>query len=82
MIAYKMFNYAGIENRIIVGKIKDNPHSWNIVKVQDIWYELDITNNDSIERDKYFLVSDDNLATIQYSWNRNKYPKALKGYYR
>lgn len=81
MTAYKMFNYAGIENRIIVGTLKGTPHSWNIVKIDGIWYQLDITNNDAIEKNKYFLVSDDTLSLNQYSWDKEKYPKALKGYY-
>lgn len=81
MTAYKMFNYAGIENRIIVGKIKGIPHSWNIVKIDGNWYHIDITNNDSIEKDKYFLVNDDYLIANQYSWNREKYQKSLKAYY-
>lgn len=81
MTAYKMFNYAGIENRIIVGKIKDIPHSWNTVNIEGNWYQLDITNNDSIEKDKYFLVSDEYLIENQYSWDKENYPKALKGYY-
>lgn len=76
MTAYKMFNYAGIENRIIVGKIKDTPHSWNIVKIEGVWYQLDITNNDSIEKNKYFLVSDNMLLSNQYAWDREKYPQA------
>ncbi|AWK51089.1 transglutaminase [Clostridium beijerinckii] len=80
MTAYKMFNYAGIENRIVVGRIKDIPHSWNSVKVQGNWRQLDITNNDSIEKDKYFLVGDDALIANNYIWDREKYPKALSEY--
>ena len=82
MTAYKMFNYAGIENRIIVGKVNDIPHSWNSVKIQGNWYQLDITNNDSIEKDKYFLVGDENLLANNYTWDRELYPKALSGYYQ
>ena len=81
MTAYKMFNYAGIENKIMVGNIKDIPHSWNSVKIQGKWYQLDITNNDSIEKDKYFLVGDDYLIANNYIWDRDKYPKALNKYY-
>ena len=81
MTAYKMFNYAGIENKIMVGNIKDIPHSWNCVKIQGSWYQLDITNNDSIEKDKYFLVGDDYLIANNYIWDRDKYPKALNKYY-
>lgn len=81
MTAYKMLNYAGVENRIIVGTIKGEPHSWNSVKIDGNWYQLDITNNDSKEKNKYFLVSDETLSSYEYSWDRDKYPKALKGYY-
>jgi len=80
MTAYKMFNYAGIENRIIIGRIKDTPHSWNLVKIQGNWYQLDITNNDSIEINKYFLISDETLISKGYIWDANKYPKAYKKY--
>lgn len=75
MTAYKMFKYAGIENRIVVGKIKEVHHSWNVVKIKDSWYQLDITNNDSIEKDKYFLVGDDILIANEYNWDMDKYPK-------
>ena len=75
MTAYKMLNYAGIENRIVVGKIKDVLHSWNMVKIKGNWYQLDITNNDSIEKDKYFLVGSDTLIANEYAWDRDKYPK-------
>lgn len=81
MTAYKMLNYAGVENRIIVGTLKGEPHSWNSVKINDSWYQLDITNNDSKEKNKYFLVSDEILSSHQYYWDRDKYPKAFKGYY-
>lgn len=82
MTAYKMFNYAGIENRIIVGKIKDTLHSWNSVKIEGNWYHIDITNNDSLEINKYFLVGDSTLSDNQYIWDRDKYPKSYKGYYQ
>lgn len=81
MTAYKMFNYAGIENRIVVGKINDIPHSWNIVKIDGVWYQLDITNNDSTVKNRYFLVSDDIFINNKYSWDKDKYPKALHSYF-
>jgi hypothetical protein len=82
MTAYKMFEYAGIENRIVVGKIGEDGHSWNCVKIEGIWYQLDTTNNDDlVEKNKYFLVGDDTLISHGYVWDRSKYPKALKGYF-
>lgn len=81
MTAYKMLNYAGIENRIIVGRINNIPHSWNCVKIDGNWYQLDITNNDSIEKNKYFLVGDNLLIDSNYIWDADKYPKAVKSYF-
>lgn len=81
MTAYKMFNYAGIENRIVLGKAKEISHAWNIVKVNGQWYQLDITNNDSLDGDKYFLVGDNFLLENKYIWDRSKYPVAPKGYF-
>lgn len=81
MTAYKMLNYAGVENRIIVGTLKGVPHSWNSVKIDGNWYQLDVTNNDAVEKNKYFLVNDEVLITNQYYWDRDKYPKAMKEKY-
>lgn len=81
MTAYKMLKYAGIENRIVVGRINDTPHSWNVVQIQGNWYQLDITNNDSKQKNKYLLVGDETLVVNNYTWDMDKYPKALHGYY-
>lgn len=81
MTAYKMLNYAGIENRIVIGTARGISHAWNIVKIDGKWYQLDITNNDSINRDKYFLVGDEFLDKNNYVWNKANYPRASTGYY-
>ncbi|WP_242943275.1 transglutaminase domain-containing protein [Clostridium uliginosum] len=81
MTAYKMFKLAGIECRIVVGTINGGPHGWNLVKINGNWYHLDITNNDSIIRDKYLLISDNFLASNGFSWDRTKYPSANYSYY-
>lgn len=82
MTAYKMLNYAGVENRIVVGTARGISHAWNIVKIDDSWYQLDVTNNDSVKADKYFLVSDKVLENNNYVWDRVKYPRAATGYYQ
>lgn len=75
MTAYKMLEYAGIENKIIVGTAKNISHAWNIVKIDGEWYQLDTTNNDSIlNKNKYFLVDDGFLENKGYVWDRSKYP--------
>lgn len=81
MTAYKMLNYAGISNRIIVGTAKGIAHSWNIVEIDGKWYQLDITNNDSVaNRNKYFLVSDEFLINNNYKWDSKMYNSALENY--
>ena len=80
MTAYKMFNYAGIENRIVVGTAKDVAHSWNLVKIDGKWYQIDITNNDSGNPYKYFLVSDNFLIQNNYIWDNKIYPSAKENY--
>ncbi|MBY7009280.1 transglutaminase domain-containing protein [Clostridium botulinum] len=77
MTAYKMLNYAGIENRIVVGSASGTSHSWNLIKLDGKWYHLDITNNDATKSNKYFLVTDKYLESNNYSWNKCEYPISM-----
>lgn len=58
MTAYKMFNEAGINNKIVLGDVKGIPHVWNKVEISGVWYNIDITNNDSVGSNMFFLKSD------------------------
>lgn len=80
MTAYKMFEYAGVKNRIVVGTARGTSHSWNLVRVDGKWYQIDITNNDSGNPDKYFLVSDQFLIENNYIWDSKMYPSASQNY--
>ncbi|WP_428817630.1 transglutaminase domain-containing protein [Clostridium butyricum] len=80
MTAYKMFNNAGIENRIVIGTARGISHSWNVVKIDEKWYQIDITNNDSENINKYFLVNDQFLIDNDYIWDRNMYPSCDERY--
>lgn len=81
MTAYKLFKILGIDCRIINGNRGTVSHSWNLVKIDNNWYQLDITNNDSVIRNKYLLKSDQYMIDNGFEWDRNKYPKAEKNYY-
>jgi len=48
LAAYRMFTDAGIECRIITGTAGGGSHAWNIVKVNDKWYNIDLTWDDPI----------------------------------
>jgi transglutaminase-like putative cysteine protease len=80
MTAFKMLNLAGIENRIVVGELDGVPHGWNLVKLNNKWYQLDVTNNDALGNNKYFLRRDDVLRNDGFSWNASDYPKADEDY--
>ncbi len=69
MTAYKMFKEAGLESRIVLGSIDGTPHGWNEVKVDGKWYNIDVTNNDSLGSYKFFLKSDKTLEESGFSWD-------------
>ena len=60
-----------IKNIVELGKLEETPHAWNMVKLDDKWYNLDITSNKSIklENDEnivihvYFNVSDEEIIS-------------------
>lgn len=80
MTAYRLLNNVGIENRIVVGSTPFGSHSWNIVKIDGNWYNLDTTNNDSLSSEKYLLVSDKVLKDNGYVWDETAYPSATTTY--
>lgn len=71
---------AGIPNCVIYGTANGEPHTWNMVKVNDNWYHFDTTFNDTSKSLKYFLATDEDLLDRQYT---KKYPTTvpLDGYF-
>lgn len=50
---------AGLEAIIVTGSMEGVNHEWNRVKLEDSWYSLDVTNNDSdMVPNGYFNLSD------------------------
>jgi len=65
LLAYRMFNDAGIPCRVIEGLGNGGDHAWNIVKVDGKWYNIDLTWDDPLTPDRtpmlsydYFLKND------------------------
>lgn len=48
-----LLNAAGIENVYVVGNASGQGHAWNQVKIDEEWYNVDITWNDSYDRKSY-----------------------------
>lgn len=47
-LAYKFFTEAGINARIVTGIADGEAHAWNIVQIEDLWYNIDCTWDDPI----------------------------------
>lgn len=93
LAAYRLFLAAGLENRIIYGMGKDQPHAWNIVKVDGEWYNIDITWDDPLSNSgkqllkyDYFLKSDsdftDHTRSLKFKTAQfyKSYPMAKTSY--
>ncbi|SFR71548.1 transglutaminase domain-containing protein [Anaeromicropila populeti] len=54
-LTYIMLTEAGISCRVITGEAHEEPHAWNIVQIDNLWYNLDCTWDDPIgaKNDEY-----------------------------
>lgn len=70
-----LLNGCGVECDIEVGDCYNGGgHAWNLVKVSDQWYQLDVTWNDgSASRSDYLLVTDDYMRQSR-AWEESNYP--------
>lgn len=65
---------AGLESRIVTGKGDGADHAWNQLKVDGVWYNLDVTWDDPVGSEArvdhtYFNV-DDNVLAARHEWDR------------
>ncbi len=75
-------NTLGIQNY----KITSDNHVWNLVKLDDVWYHLDMTWDDPVASDgnqyllhNFFLISTDKLLEldkIEHNFDKNVYKEA------
>ncbi len=78
-----LLDAAGIENEIVTGTADGGEHRWNLVKLGENWYHMDVTWDDPVSADgrehhtyDYYLKSD---ATMQadHVWE-GEYPTCEK----
>lgn len=43
-----IYNKAGIDSIIVLGSLDNSAHAWNLVKIEDDWYHVDLTSSHSI----------------------------------
>lgn len=79
----KIMDYFHIPNNIVIGKSNGEGHAWNLVKIKDQWYQIDVTYDDPIINGKnqnikvyknYFLINDEQMKK-DHTWNSDKYEK-------
>ena len=71
-LAYELLcQLAGIPCQLIQGTLNGEPHSWNLVTLGEVSWQLDLTRNDPEE---HFLHNDATMADAHYSWSTEDYP--------
>lgn len=81
LAAYQLLKNLGVNVQYVTGYGNGLGHAWNKVRVNNKWYNLDVTWNDATPNKpyqtiyKYFLVSD-NVFKRDHSWNVNNYQKS------
>lgn len=76
-LAYKLWQAAGIETKIVRGTLTLNGdtrnHAWNMVKIDGKWYHVDVTldaslsNSDIKSKTKYYNLSDTEIASTHHT---------------
>ena len=81
--AYQLvLNHVGIDSIIVLGELSDGPHAWNMVKIGDSWYHVDITSSHSIYDDTniinhaYFNLTTEAEKNISIINDESVLPKA------
>ena len=76
-----IYDKAGIESIIVLGTLDGNPHAWNLVKIEDNWYNVDITSSRSILSETgvinhaYFNLTNQKMKRIATFDNEELIPK-------
>lgn len=85
-LAYRLFEEAGVQSKVAVGKANKVLHSWNLVKIDGKWYHVDITFNDPVNNKanlinyNYFLNTDKEMKKT-HSWTAKTLPAATSTKY-
>ena len=80
-----LLDAAGIENMLVTGTANGGEHRWNLVRLEENWYHMDITWDDPVSADgrehhtyDYYLKGDAAMAR-EHRWE-TEIPKCEKNY--
>lgn len=72
-MAYKaLCDELGLECYIVLGKLNEKPHAWNIVGLDDYYYHIDVSMCDENGISTAFLINDTGMMKT-YTWDKMKY---------
>ncbi len=80
-LAYRLLAAAGIENKIVKGMYASRDHKWNLVRLDNKWYHLDCTLDDSaspseqVQSYRYFNLTDAKIRNT-HVFDTGVYPVA------
>lgn len=73
--AYSALCYSvGIDCSVVNGKKADEDHSWNIIKLDGSYYQVDTTAYYSVGISHSFMQSDEQMKTGGYVWDAANHP--------
>lgn len=73
---------AGVPCVVMTGKLSSVPHAWNMVKIDQMWFHVDVTNNDGDDAIPYAVYNaSDALMAADYSFDKDfELDKNIKNY--
>jgi hypothetical protein len=72
-MAFKLLcDISGIDSQVVTGQYAANRHFWNLVQIGGYWYHISAAL-------EIFLLSDDDEAMEQFTWDKSAYPAAAQG---
>ena len=83
---YLLMNACDIECRMVVGTADSGDHAWNMVCLDNEWYQVDVTWDDPTPDQEgyvqyqYFNVTDEVMAKT-HTWEQSQYPECNKTQY-
>lgn len=82
---------CNIQTIVVTGNLKDESHAWNMLNIDDKWYNLDLTSNKSVKNGNnsyvihsYFNITDELIKESHTFSNKEILPEANsidKNYY-